>query len=188
MENEIIDKLIQNIVDGKIVSFPTETVYALSCNVNNIEAINKIYELKNRPKNKLFSIFVDIDFLNDYVVYDNNLKNFIYNELYDGTTIIFNKKNDKILPYIEGNTIGIRYPKHNFTRLLLKKLGNLPIVATSVNKSGEEPLCDYDKIVKNFSDIDFVVDDDLLKNDDVMSGRPSGIVSVVDGKVRSVRE
>lgn len=187
MENEIIDKLIQNIVDGKIVSFPTETVYSLSCDANNIEAINKIYELKNRPKSKLFSVFVDIDFLDDYVVYNNDLKHFIYNELYDGTTIIFNKKDDKILPYIEGNTIGIRYPKHNFTRLLLKKLGNFPIVATSVNKSGEEPLCDYGEIMKQFEYIDFVVDNGLLKNS-VVGGKPSRIVSVVDGDVVVVRK
>ena len=39
MKNEIINKLVQNIIDGKIVSFPTETVYALSCNANNINTI-----------------------------------------------------------------------------------------------------------------------------------------------------
>lgn len=187
MENEIIDELIKNMINGKVVSFPTETVYALSCDANNIDAINKIYELKNRPKNKLFSVFVDIDFLDEYVVYDSDLKDFIFNELNNGTTIIFNKKNNKVLPYIEGDTIGIRYPKHNFTRLLLKQLGNFPIVATSVNKSGEMPICDYDKIVKNFSDIDFVVDNDLLKND-VMSGRPSRVVSVIDRNMVVVRE
>ena len=187
MKNEIINKLVQNIIDGKIVSFPTETVYALSCNANNINTINKIYKLKNRPKNKLFSVFVDINFLDDYVVYDNDLKDFIFNELNNGTTIIFDKKNDTVLPYIESNTVGIRFPKHNFTRLLLKKLGNFPIVATSVNKSGEEPFCNYSEIIKQFKGIDFIVDGALLC-DVVCCGKSSKIVSVAGGCIEIVRE
>lgn len=187
MEECVISRLIQNIIDGKIVSFPTETVYALCCDANNIDVINKIYEVKNRSRSKLFSVFVDIDFLNDYVVYGNDLKDFIYNELSKGTTIIFDKKNSNILPYIESNTVGVRYPKHNFTRLLLKKLGNFPIIATSVNKSGEEPLCNYSEIIKQFKGIDFIVDGALL-SDVVCCGKSSKIVSVAGGCIEIVRE
>lgn len=191
MSNDLIDNLtdnlIKNMLNGKVVSFPTETVYALSCNANDINAINKIYELKNRPKNKLFSIFVDINFLDSYVVYNSNLKDFVYNELNNGTTIIFNKKNTNILPHINSETIGIRYPKHDFTRCLLKKLGNFALVATSVNKSGKEPLCDCDKIKEQFKGIDFIVDNNLLKNS-VISGKPSRIISITGNNIEIVRK
>ena len=183
MIDKIIDNLIINIKNGKIVSFPTETVYALSCDANNKSAINKIYEIKNRDKSKLCSIFVDIEDIENYVYFDN--KDFVYNNLLQGNTIIFNKKNN-ILPLINSNTLGIRYPKHNFTRQLLKKL-KIPIIATSVNISGEKPLTNYNDIKNNFKNIDYVVDNSLLK-DSIIIGKPSKIISIVDNDVKVIRE
>ena len=183
MIDKIIDNLIINIKNGKIVSFPTETVYALSCDANNKTAIDKIYEIKNRDKNKLCSIFVDIEDIENYVYFDN--KDFVYNNLLQGNTIIFNKKNN-ILPLINSNTLGIRYPKHNFTRQLLKKL-KIPIIATSVNISGEKPLTNYNDIKNNFKNIDYIVDNSLLK-DNIIIGKPSKIISIVDNDVKVIRE
>ena len=183
MIDKIIDNLIINIKNGKIVSFPTETVYALSCDANNKTAIDKIYEIKNRDKNKLCSIFVDIEDIENYVYFDN--KDFVYNNLLQGNTIIFNKKNN-ILPLINSNTLGIRYPKHNFTRQLLKKL-KIPIIATSVNISGEKPLTNYNDIKNNFKNIDYIVDNSLLK-DSIIIGKPSKIISIVDNDVKVIRE
>lgn len=187
MENELIEQLVKNIIQGNIVSFPTETVYSLSCDINNSNAINKIYKIKNRDFNKLFSVFVDLKFLDNFVIYNSNLKTTIQEELSCGTTIVFNKKNNNVLKNIKGNSIGIRYPRHDFSRKLLKKLGGLPIVATSVNKSGENALCDYNEIIDNFADIDFVVDNNLLENK-IISGKPSKIISVVDGDIKIIRE
>ena len=183
MIDKIIDNLIINIKNGKIVSFPTETVYALSCDANNKSAINKIYEIKNRDKSKLCSIFVDIEDIENYVYFDN--KDFVYNNLLQGNTIIFNKKNN-ILPLINSNTLGIRYPKHNFTRQLLKKL-EIPVIATSVNISGEKPLTNYNGIKNNFKNIDYIVDNSLLK-DSIIIGKPSKIISIVDNDVKVIRE
>ena len=56
----LVDKLIKYIDAGKVVSFPTETVYALSCDAINEKAIDKIYKIKKRDKSKLFSVFIDI--------------------------------------------------------------------------------------------------------------------------------
>lgn len=185
-EKSYIFDLIKYINDGKIVSFPTETVYALSCDANNLEAIENIYKIKNRDRNKLFSVFLDFDLLDSFVCYDKDrFENVVKTELSEGTTIIFNKKSENILPYIESNTIGIRIPKHDFTRKLLKKL-NKPIVATSVNLSGQNPLCDYNTIKTNFPQISYVLDNDLLLNSNI-SGKPSKIISLVDGAMELVR-
>lgn len=181
---DLVDKLIKCIDAGKIVSFPTETVYALSCDATNEKAIDKIYKIKKRDKSKLFSVFIDITLIENFVNFSD--KDFVYKNLLEGNTVIFNKKNG-VLPAIRSSTLGIRYPKHDFTRLLLKKLKN-PIVATSVNVSGQEPICDYKEIVENFGeDIDFVVDNSLL-SDEFMSCKPSKIISVVDGNIKIVRE
>lgn len=183
MIDKILDDLIINIKNGKIVSFPTETVYALSCDANNKTAIDKIYKIKNRDKSKLCSVFIDIEDIENYVYFDN--RDFVYNNLLQGNTIIFNKK-DNVLPLINSATLGIRYPKHNFTRMLLKKL-KIPIIATSVNISGEEPLIDYNTIKNNFKNIDYVVDNSLLK-DSIINGKPSKVISIVDNDVKVIRE
>lgn len=121
MENKkLIDDLIFNINSGKIVAFPTETVYALSCDANNFSAIQFIYQIKKRDKNKLFSVFADFSLLNNLVIFNNTLKNIIFNELENGTTVIFNKRNLDVLPFINANNIGIRIPKHNFCRVIIK--------------------------------------------------------------------
>lgn len=182
----IINNLINHIKNGNVVSFPTETVYALSCDANNFRAIENIYNIKNRNKNKLFSIFVDFTLLNNFVVYENKLKQLINEELKNGTTIIFNKKNNDILPFIESETVGIRIPKHDFTRKLLQKIQE-PLVATSVNTSGEPPLYNYYNIIENFPQIPYVVNNDLISNSEI-SGKPSKIISVVDGDVKILRE
>ncbi len=186
MEDILINNLVEKINKGKIVSFPTETVYALSCDVNNIESIEKIYKIKNRERHKLLSIFIDKKLLNNLVIYKNKFKNLIDEELENGTTIIFNKKNKEILKNIKSDDIGIRIPKHNFTRKLLEKLDK-PIVSTSVNLSGKLPLCNYNDITENFGkEIDYVVDNRLLKNSFV-NGKPSKIISIVDGNLKVLR-
>lgn len=180
---ELVEELINYINDGKIVSFPTETVYALACDAENINSINKIYNIKNRDKSKLFSVFIDIDSIEKYIYLNN--KDLAYDFLLEGTTVIFKKK-EHVLPFINSDTLGIRYPKHDFTRLLLKKLKN-PIVATSVNLSGQPPLCDYESIIKNFTNIDFVIDNSLLLNN-YMTKKPSKIVSLTSDEIVILRE
>ena len=180
---KLVNKLVDYINNGKIVSFPTETVYALACDATNQKAMDKIYKIKKRDKTKLFTVFMDINLVESFVYFVD--KNFVYKNLFDGNTVIFNKKPD-ILPTIKSNTLGIRYPKHDFTHLLLKKLKN-PIVATSVNISGQNPICNYAEIAAKFKDIDFVLDNSLVDNSS-MSGKPSRIISVVDGNIEVIRE
>lgn len=187
MEAFLVKKIIDYIKHGKIVSFPTETVYALSCDANNYEAINKIYEIKDRSKNKLFSVFINIDYIDNYVIYNNKFREYIFDELNNGTTIIFNKKNNNVLQNINSNTIGIRYPKHQFTRKLLKECNDMVLIATSVNKSGEKELCCYKDIINNFNNIDFILDNELLTNS-IISGKPSKIISLVNDNIDIIRE
>ena len=63
----LIEKLL---AQGKIISFPTETVYALSCDATNEAVINKIYQLKQRASNQVFAIFVaDVEALAERMIW-----------------------------------------------------------------------------------------------------------------------
>lgn len=80
----------------------------------------------------------------------------------------------------------LEYQNIIFAGLLLKTI-NKPIVATSVNYSGDKPLYDYKEIIKNFPQINYIVNNNVLKNS-VISGKPSKIISVVNNIIEIVRE
>ena len=63
-----VDKVVEVMENGGMVLYPTDTVWGIGCDAANAEAIENIYNLKKRPKNKSFILLVDsIDMLNQYV-------------------------------------------------------------------------------------------------------------------------
>ena len=63
-----LDEIINAFSQGKVVCIPTDTVYAISCDATNIDAIKKIYQIKERALNKTLPIFVaDVEMAKAYV-------------------------------------------------------------------------------------------------------------------------
>ena len=82
------------------------------------------------------------------------------------STIILKIKSGIVHPNILGEeeTLGIRIPDHNFGPRLCKELG-FPITTTSVNRAGETPLNDPNKIIKIFNgEFDILIDDGAMKS------------------------
>ena len=111
---------------GECVAIPTETVYGLAANAYSNKATSKIFILKKRPrKNPLITHYLSLKMLKkDCHLNDNFLK--LYKKFCPGPiTFILNlKKKSKISKNVTNNkkTLAIRFPKHQLTRKLLKKL------------------------------------------------------------------
>ena len=58
-KKETIDKAVKILEKGGIIVYPTETAYGLGCDAFNIQAIEKIYEIKSRPPDQPLSVIVD---------------------------------------------------------------------------------------------------------------------------------
>ena len=150
------------IKSGGIVSFPTETVYALAADINNKNAINSIYDLKGRDENKPLALLIeDISFLEGMVEIDDIAKKLI-NEFCPGPiTFILNKDKDCNLPEFLNpttDTIAIRIPDNEVAIAIVKEAGGA-IAATSVNPSGKDPATSYEEVNEYFGDkIDYVID------------------------------
>jgi len=130
----------EDIKNGKLVSFPTETVYGLGANALDVKAVKKIFEYKGRPLSDPLIVHVtSTEMALSLVEVDQNtekLFNILANKYWPGPLTIILKANYNILnPIITANTgyVGIRFPNHNIAEKLIS-YSNLPIAAPSANK------------------------------------------------------
>lgn len=154
---EELIKLTKEDIKGKVIVFPTDTVYGIGSMIDDKEGVSKIYNLKHRDKNKpLANLAYSSEQIKEYVNIPNP-KTLELMKLWPGAlTIIFNKKHiyNNELP-----TIAFRIPNSNTALTILKHFGVMAV--TSMNLSGSEPLNNIDDIIKNFeNEIDYLVIDE----------------------------
>lgn len=149
----LIKKAAEVISKGGLVAFPTETVYGLAARADNKELVDKLYEIKKRPKDKPFSIAYDSI---DNVV--NNcfdvLPPFGYRimeRFWPGPlTIIYYTPDDR--------KVGARVPSHNVANQILQQL-NFGVCLPSANISGEKESLSAKDVENVFGgNIDLIVD------------------------------
>ena len=131
-------KIIKILKYNGIISLPTETVYGLAGNAYSNTAIKKIFKVKKRfKKNPLIVHYYNLSHAKKDVVLDKKFFK-IYKKFSPGpvTYIVRKKSNSKIKPLACANlkTVGIRFPKNQIARKILKKL-SFPLVMPSANKS-----------------------------------------------------
>ncbi|OGI92545.1 threonylcarbamoyl-AMP synthase [Candidatus Nomurabacteria bacterium RIFCSPLOWO2_01_FULL_46_18] len=123
---------------GKLVVFPTETVYGLGADATNERALEKIYKAKGRPSDN--PIIVHVANLRQLKLLAQNPSFFeqkLIKRFWPGPlTIIFSKRK-KISNIVSGglSTVAVRMPSHPFARDLISQAG-VPIAAPSANISG----------------------------------------------------
>ncbi|MBC6686152.1 threonylcarbamoyl-AMP synthase [Wolbachia pipientis] len=181
----MVSKIINAIQNNLLVCFPTETVYALACNALDNESIGKIYQIKKRSQNKPLSIFVsDIYNLIKIAKVKERYIDLINHFSPGPITYILPLKNNNILPNaFFKDSIGIRIPEHPIAISILNKL-KVPIVATSINISGEKSVCKADDIPQSIKQhLSAVIEDDEL-----VSGIESTIIDLTEDKIKVLRE
>ena len=188
MINMLVDKnikLTKEEIKNKIIAFPTDTVFGVGALIDDLEAIDKIYELKHRDYSKPLAILASsIDDIIPYVKEVTEDVKEIMNKYWPGAlTIIFNKNenvSDKITAGFK--TIAFRIPNCKISLDILKQTG--PLATTSVNISGNTPLNDYQEINKYFGDnIDFIVSENVSS-----SNISSTIIDVTSNKIKIIRQ
>ncbi|MFC1590352.1 L-threonylcarbamoyladenylate synthase [Candidatus Omnitrophota bacterium] len=137
---------------GGLVAFPTETVYGLGADAFNKEAVEKIYEVKDRPRSKPLTLHIsDIKMIEDAGCVITPQAKKLIDAFWPGPiTIILSSRN--------GAKIGFRMPRNEVALRLINGLKR-PVVAPSANTSGEKPPTDAIAVVEAFNGrIDIVLD------------------------------
>lgn len=173
---------------GKTICFPTETVYALACAIDNEDAINKIYEIKKRDINKSLSVLCSsIEEINYFANLDETIKKLIKKFSPGSVTYVVELKDEfkkSCKPFTENGFIGMRIPSNTFALDLLKNY-NKPCIATSVNFSGKPSMVIADEVIlyaKQNKNISLVV-----QGDEEVIGTASSVVKYKDKKLTVLR-
>ena len=184
MELVTAEELIKKNIDGKVVCFITDTVYGVGAKVNDIKAIKKIYELKERDYSKPLAILTPNTDLGNYVKNVSCKAKELMDKYWPGALTIIYEKKDTICDLVTSNknTVGFRMPN---SKVALKILNHFGIMATtSVNISGSAPLNNLDEIIKYFGKkIDYIVIDK-----EEQSKVSSTVVSCINDEIKVLRQ
>lgn len=132
-----IKKYSDIISEGKLVAFPTETVYGLGADAWNPSAIQKVFETKGRPSdNPLIVHISDLEKLSEFTEEISEIAHKLINAFWPGPLTLVFKKKTEVLDLITAGleTVAIRMPDHKLALSLISETG--PLVAPSANKSG----------------------------------------------------
>ncbi len=174
---ENINIAAQALISGRIVAFPTETVYGLGVCADNNTAIDNLYSVKQRPRDKKLSIMIaEPDDVTKHVKHIPPIAGRLISSFWPGPlTIIFD------LP--DNRTLGIRNSSSRVVRDLINAAG-ISIVSTSANISGRPPAIGAQQVISNFADkVDVVLDGGPAE-----AGKPSTVVKIVDNSFQIIRQ
>lgn len=171
---------------GGIVIFPTETVYGIGANGLDENAVEKLYDIKQRPLNKPISLLVsDMNMVNEIAKDITELEYKLMEKFFPGPFTIILKKRDIVSNIVTAgkDTVGIRMPSGEIARKLIE-YANVPIATPSANISGKPSGTNLDEIMKDFNNkIDYCIDGGESK-----LGIASTIVKVINNTPHILRQ
>lgn len=167
---------------GRVIIFPTDTVYGIGTQIFDILGIDKIYKIKNRSKDKpLACLCADINQIKSVAVVNEKAK-MIIEEFLPGPLTLILKSTAEVYNKIGYETIGVRIPNNEIALNILKENG--PMLTTSVNESGDVPLNEYEEICVRYNNIV----DKIYNTNSNSSNISSTVVKLLDDKVEVLRE
>ena len=157
-----LDRAAKILLGGGVVAFPTETVYGLGAVATDRRAIEKVYQIKNRPlDNPLICHFYGLEQIKEYVPDLPKIAELIFQEFAPGpiSLLVPLSNNSPLLPATAGlPSVIARMPNHPLTLELLRRL-RLPLAGPSANTSGKFSGTDPEMIEKDLgSKIDGILD------------------------------
>lgn len=183
-----IQTVVECLQDGGVIIFPTDTIYAMGCDIYNMRAIDRVSRVKGIKKEKANFSFLchDLRHLSDYTKpISNDVFKLMKSTLPGPYTYILEANNNvpKIL-HRKKRTVGIRVPDNNIITTIIRVLGH-PVMSTSIHDEDEiiEYTTDPELIHEKFENlVDIVIDGGYGDNE------PSTIIDCTGDEILVVRE
>ena len=185
-ENELLQQAADIISNGGVIGYPTETIYGLGADALNKNAIEKIYKLKRREKNKPILILAEnIEQVKQLTASFPDSAKMLAKKFWPGPLTIVFAAADFLSDVLTGKnrSIAIRISDNKISQGLVR-LSAVPITSTSANLAGGSNPVSAGEVKKNFVDrLDLIIDGG--KN---LSEMPSTIVSVLTDPLEIIRQ
>ena len=180
-------KVVEVLKAGGIIIYPTDTIYAIGCDINNVKAVQRVCQLKNiKPEKANFSMICrDLSNIAAYAKVNNEVFKVMKRNLPGPFTFVLPATNK--LPNVMINrrkTIGIRIPDNYIVMSIVEELGN-PLLTTSVKAEDEvvEYMTDPELIHEKYEKlVDLVIDGGFGQN------VASTVVDCTDDRIEVIRK
>ena len=180
----MIDRIKHELKNGGAVVLPTETVYGLFAKALDEKAVDHVYQLKGRPRDKALNL--NVASLDDILNFSKNQPTYLQQLLESflpGPLTIILEANDKVPYWVNSNltTVGFRMPSHPVTLELIREFG--PLIGPSANISGHTSGVSFKEILKDFDQVVLGLEDDAF-----LTGQDSTILDLSGDKVKILRQ
>ena len=139
MRSSILDEAARLLLAGRLVAFPTETVYGLGADATNDTAVAGIFAAKGRPRfNPLITHYADADAAAAEVLFDSRAEALAARFWPGPLTLVLPRRPESRVSLLCSaglDSLGVRVPRHPLTLALLRQVGR-PLAGPSANPSG----------------------------------------------------
>ncbi len=154
-------KVVDVFKKGGVVIFPTDTAFGIGCRMDDKNAVQRVFDIKQRSLDNAVLVLVDnTEMAEKYVIIPDRVRRELVGKYWPGGLSIFFKTKPGVVPSIVtagSNVLAVRLPDHADMQKIIHEVG-VPIVATSANKSGEEtPYTREDINPHMLEEVDFVL-------------------------------
>lgn len=173
----LINQVVESLKKGGIICYPTDTMYGIGCDIFNQKAVNRIHQIKKRPKQKPFSFMCSsLKNISIYGHVSNSAYRLMRKSLPGPFTFVL--AGTKLVPKImltKQKTVGIRVPDNQICLAIIEKLDN-PLLNTSATlQDMTAPVITAFDVENLFGNqVDIIIDGGSVYPD------PSTIISLVD--------
>jgi len=172
------------LLDGEVISFPTDTVYGIGCALFNPDAIERIYKIKERSTVKAIPVLIgNFEQLKAVSSCISLNAHYLTKAFWPGAlTVIVNKSRQIPKTLSSGSSVGVRMPNHNWLRNLITQVG--PLAVTSANLSGKKDSQNAQEVLHQLKNrIKYIVDGGSCDK-----GIPSTVVDCTQENIQILRQ
>lgn len=184
-QQRLLKQAVEIINSGGVIVYPTDSGYALGCQMGNKKALEQICRIRNISKDHNFTLVCrDLSELSEYARVDNANFRLLKNNTPGAYTFVFKgtKEVPKRLLNPKRKTIGIRIPDNNITIALLEELGE-PLMSTSLILPGKDSTeFDPEEIRDNLEK-----QVDLILNGGYLGEKPTTVIDFSEGTAEILR-
>lgn len=179
-----MEKIKQELEKGGAVVLPTETVYGLFAKALDEKAVDHVYQLKDRPRDKALNL--NVAHLDDILNFSKNQPPYLQklvDSFLPGPLTIILEASDKVPYWVNSDltTVGFRMPSHPITLELIREFG--PLIGPSANISGCKSGLNFKQILEDFDGEVLGIEDDSF-----LTGQDSTILDLTGKKVKILRQ
>jgi L-threonylcarbamoyladenylate synthase len=181
-----LERGVQVLRDGGVVAFPTDTLYGLGADVFNLDALQKVFDIKERPAGLALPVLIDNWKQFETVAADvTPVARTLAEKYWPGPLTLIVSKADAVPDLLTAGapTVAVRVPDHPVPRALARMFGG-PITGTSANRSGEADLKSLEELKTQLGPkVDYVV-----AAGPAPMGTASTIVDITEGCPKLIRQ